>query len=91
MIASPGQVWDVAKGSHTFWDSAQDGFIPTLFTDGAATRKQESPFRVNLELRDYELTTGTETDQVLERFWWEGTWETQSASPACSALLCSVP
>ena len=79
MITSLGQVCEVAKESHTFWDcdwgrELPGVFIPTLFTDGGAARKQQvSPVRVNLELRDYKLMTGMETRQVLERFWWEKT------------------
>lgn len=68
---------DVARENHTFWDGdwAREPlgfFISVVLTDaGAAGKLQVSPFRVNLELRDYELLTGSETCQVLERFWWE--------------------
>lgn len=68
---------DVARENHTFWDhnwarEPVDFFTSIMLTDaGAAGKPQVSPFRVNLELSDNELMTGSETSQVLERFCWE--------------------
>lgn len=60
--------WSVAET-----ECYQVSLYPHL-TDAATARKQqESPFRVNLELKVYKLVTHTEVDQVLERFWWEVT------------------
>lgn len=43
--------------------------MSSLLTDGVAARKQqESPFGVNLKLRDHTLMTSAEVDQAVGRF-----------------------